>query len=148
MTSADQSVPLEKLTAVPAGGRLNARVLGIVAVAVALLSALVTFVVLSDLTPIAPTRRVVLRLLSVNVLAVLALIGVIAREVWLIMQARRRGRAAARLHVRIVGLFAIIAAIPTILMAVVASITLDRGLDRFFSTRARAVQNSLIVSQA
>ena len=49
------------------------------------------------------------------------------------LQARRRGRAAARLHVRIVALFSVIAAVPAILVAVVASVTLDRGLDRLFS---------------
>ncbi len=54
------------------------------------------------------------------------------------MQARRRGRAGARLHVRIVGLFSVIAAAPAILVAVVASVTLDRGLDRLFSTRTRS----------
>ena len=36
-------------------------------------------------------------------------------------------------HVRIVGLFSVMAAVPAILLALVASITLDRGLDRWFS---------------
>ena len=77
------------------------------------------------------------------------LVGIIAREVWLVVQARRRGRAAARLHVQIVGLFAVIAAVPAILVAVVASVTLDRGLDRLFSTRTRAIiENSLTVADA
>ena len=50
---------------------------------------------------------------------------------------------------QIVGLFAVIAAVPTILVAVVASTTLDRGLDRFFSTRTRAmIEQSLIVADA
>ena len=77
------------------------------------------------------------------------LVGIIAHEVWLVVQARRRGRAAARLHVQIVGLFAVIAAVPAILVALVASVTLDRGLDRLFSTRTRAIiENSLIVADA
>ena len=77
------------------------------------------------------------------------LLGIIGREVWLVVQARRRGRAAARLHVRIVALFSVIAAVPAILVAVVASVTLDRGLDRLFSTRTRAIiENSLIVADA
>ena len=79
----------------------------------------------------------------------LLLLGIIVREVWLIVQARRAGRAGARLHMRIVGLFAIIAAVPAILVAIVASVTLDRGLDRLFSARTRAaIQNSLIVAEA
>jgi two-component system nitrogen regulation sensor histidine kinase NtrY len=79
---------------------------------------------------------------------VFLLLGIIGREVWQILQARRRGRAGAQLHVRIVRLFSVIAAAPAILVAVVASVTLDRGLDRFFSERTRSViANSLIVTE-
>jgi two-component system nitrogen regulation sensor histidine kinase NtrY len=68
---------------------------------------------------------------------------------WQVVQARRTGRAAARLHIRIVGIFSLIAAAPAILVAIVASVTLDRGLDRLFSTRTRsAIENSLIVGEA
>ncbi len=123
--------------------------LGPIAVGLALLSAFVTFIVLADLTPILPTHNVVVTLLLVNAAAVLLLLGVIVREVWQVVQARRTGRAAARLHVRIVGLFSVIAAVPAILVAIVASVTLDRGLDRLFSTRTRAaIENSLIVAEA
>jgi two-component system nitrogen regulation sensor histidine kinase NtrY len=67
----------------------------------------------------------------------------------MVVQARRRGRAGARLHIRIVALFAVIAAAPAILVAVVASVTLDRGLDRLFSTRTKSViENSQIVADA
>ena len=49
----------------------------------------------------------------------------------------------------IVGLFSVIAAVPAILVAIVASITLDRGLDRIFNIRTRAViENSLAVTEA
>ena len=149
MTGTNQTAPIDQLAALPAAGRFTARRFGPIAVGIALLSALVTFLVLSGLTPFLPTHDLVVSLLLVNGAAALVLVLVIAREVWAIVQARRRGRAAARLHVRIVGLFAVIAAVPAILVAIVASITLDRGLDRFFSTRTRAViQNSLAVSEA
>jgi two-component system, NtrC family, nitrogen regulation sensor histidine kinase NtrY len=125
------------------------RMLGPLAVGLALLSAFVTFIVLADLTPISPTHNVVVTLLLVNATAVMLLLGVIVREVWQVLQARRTGRAAARLHVRIVGLFSIIAAVPAILVAIVASVTLDRGLDRLFSTRTRsAIENSVMVAEA
>ena len=46
-------------------------------------------------------------------------------------------------------LFSVIAAVPAILVAVVASITLDRGLDRLFSQHTQSlIQNSLIVAEA
>jgi two-component system nitrogen regulation sensor histidine kinase NtrY len=147
IASADQNLPAEISTA-PTSGRAI-RTLGPVAAGLALLSAFVTFVVLADLTPISPSHSVVVTCLLINALTVFLLLGVIAHEVWLVVQARRRGRAAARLHVRIVALFSIVSAVPAILVAVVASITLDRGLDRLFSTRTKAViENSLIVADA
>lgn len=132
----------------PTAGR-SMRVVGAIAASLALLSAFMTFVVLADLTPIAPTHRVVVTLLLINGITVLVLLGVIASEVWQVVLARRRGRAAARLHVRIVGLFSVIAAVPAILVAIVASVTLDRGLDRLFSTRTKSViENSMYVANA
>jgi two-component system, NtrC family, nitrogen regulation sensor histidine kinase NtrY len=132
----------------PTVGR-SMRIIGGIAAVLSLLSALMTFIVLADLTPVAPTHRVVITLLLVNGVTVLVLLSVIAREVWQVVLARRRGRAAARLHVRIVGLFAVIAAVPAILVAIVASVTLDRGLDRLFSTRTKTViQNSMYVANA
>jgi len=118
-------------------------------VGIALLSALVTFLVLAGLTPIMPTHYVVVSLLLVNAVAVLLLLAIIATETWQILRARRVGTAGARLHIRIVGLFSVIAAAPAILVAVVASITLDRGLDRLFSSRTReAIENSVIIADA
>lgn len=148
MTSLEQTA---SLPFVPDSGSpkrsLVSRVLGPVAVAMALLSALATFAVLADLTPISPTHEVVLALLSVNALTVLILLGVITREAWLVLKARRQGLAAARLHVRIVGLFAIIAAVPAVVVAIIANIVLDRGIDQQISTRTKAViGNSVLVA--
>ncbi|MEZ5786125.1 MAG: PAS domain-containing sensor histidine kinase [Xanthobacteraceae bacterium] len=124
-------------------------IVGPIVIGIALLSALVTFLVLAGLTPVVPTHNVVVSLLLFNGVAVLLLLGIIAREVWQLVMARRHGRAGARLHVRIVRLFSVIAALPAVLVAVVASVTLDRGLDRFFSDRTRRViANSLIVTEA
>ena len=119
------------------------------AVGLALLSAFLTFVVLTGLTPIEPTRDVVVSFLLINAATILLLVGIIVREVWQVVQARRRGRAAARLHVQIVSLFSVIAVLPAVLVAIVANVTIDRGLDRLFSGPTREViQNSLIVARA
>jgi two-component system, NtrC family, nitrogen regulation sensor histidine kinase NtrY len=147
MTTVDQVAALDPagITPVPFVSRL----VGACAVGVALLSATATFLVLAGLTPIAPVHEVVVELLLGNVVTGLLLLAIIGREVWKVVQARRRGRAGSRLHVQIVGLFAVIAAVPTVLVSVVASTTLDRGLDRFFSTRTRAmIEQSMIVANA
>ena len=147
--SVEQAATAEATLSAPSTGRGEARAFGPIVVGLALLSAFVTFIVLADLTPISPTHYVVVTLLLANAAAVLLLLGIIVREVWQVVQARRTGRAAARLHVSIVGLFSIIAAAPAIMVAIVASVTLDRGLDRLFSTRTRsAIENSLIVAEA
>jgi two-component system nitrogen regulation sensor histidine kinase NtrY len=145
----EQAATAETALAAAPAKRSESRVIGPIVVGLALLSAFITFIVLADLTPISPTHNVVVTLLLVNAVTVLLLLSIILREVWQVIQARRSGRAAARLHVRIVGLFSVIAAVPAILVAIVASVTLDRGLDRLFSTRTRsAVENSLIVAEA
>ena len=120
-----------------------------IAVALALISAFLTFVVLTGLTPIVPTHKVVIGFLLINAATILLLLLIIGREIWLVIQARRRGRAAARLHVQIVALFSVIAVLPAVLVSVVANVTLDRGLDRLFSGPTRAViQNSLTIANA
>ena len=149
MTSADTSAPsFDPSLAEPKGGSLR-RWLAPFAVGLALLSAFLTFVVLTGLTPIEPTRHVVVSFLLINAATILLLVGIIVREVWQVVQARRRGRAAARLHVQIVSLFSVIAVLPAVLVAIVANVTIDRGLDRLFSGPTREViQNSLIIARA
>jgi two-component system, NtrC family, nitrogen regulation sensor histidine kinase NtrY len=125
------------------------RLLPAFAVGIALLSALLTFVVLTGLTPMEPTPEVVRSFLAINAVTILLLVGIIIREVIQMVQARRRGRAAARLHVQIVSLFSIIAVLPAVLVAIVANVTIERGLDRLFSGPTKAViQNSLTISRA
>src|SRR5215471_6350582 len=110
MTSADTSAasfhtsPADE----PQRGSLR-RLLAPFAVGLALISAFLTFVVLTGLTRIEPTQEVVSTFLLINAGTILLLIGIIVSEVWQMIQARRRGRAAARLHVQIVSLFSIIA---------------------------------------
>ncbi len=122
---------------------------GVALVVGALISSTASFIILLGLTPIAPATNVVVGLAVLNLFFVLGLIGLIAREILRLIKARQRGRAAARLHVRIVALFSIVAITPAILVAIVASITLNVGLDRWFSIRTKSiVDQSLSVAQA
>jgi two-component system, NtrC family, nitrogen regulation sensor histidine kinase NtrY len=154
MATVDQVVPVDPAAAAPLDMAATplpfaSRLIGALAVAIALLSATATFLVLAGLTPIAPVHEVVVKLLLGNAITGVLLLAIIGREVWVVIQARRRGSAGSRLHIQIVSLFAVIAAVPTILVAMVASTTLDRGLDRYFSSRTRAmIEQSLIVANA
>jgi two-component system, NtrC family, nitrogen regulation sensor histidine kinase NtrY len=149
MTHVGQTATAELAVAASAAPGRLARLLGVVAVGLALLSALATFLVLANLTPIRPTDEAVTAVLACNAITASLLLGIIGWELWRVFQARRRGRAGSRLHVRIVALFSLIAAVPAILVAMVASVTFDRGLDRLFSAPTeRLIQNALIVAEA
>jgi two-component system, NtrC family, nitrogen regulation sensor histidine kinase NtrY len=124
---------------------------GVFAVVGAMLTAAFSFaILLGGLEPyVAPDERTTLVLIAVNALFVLALIALIGREAHRIYMARRRGKAASRLHVRIVAMFSLVAAIPAILVAIVASITLDIGLDRWFEIRTKMIiSSSLSIAEA
>lgn len=115
----------------------------------ALLCASFTLPILLGLTPIEPTSRVLIASAVINSLFIVGLMFLIGREVLRLFKARNRGRAAARLHVRIVALFSVIAITPAILVAIFASITLNVGLDRWFSIRTQSiVSSSMNVAQA
>src|SRR5262249_60763643 len=149
MTSADTpAAPFDPSLAERGGVSLR-RWLAPFAVAIALLSAFLTFMVLTGLTPIEQTQQAVRTFLMINAATILLLVGIIVREVWQMVQARRRGRAAARLHVQIVGLFSVIAVLPAVLVAILANVTIQRGLDRLFSGPTKTgVHNSVTVAPA
>jgi two-component system nitrogen regulation sensor histidine kinase NtrY len=149
MISVDTTAAQFDPSLVESKGRSVLRLLAPIAIGLALVSAFLTFVVLTGLTRIEPTREVAVSFILMNGATILVLVGIIGREVWQVMQARRRGRAAARLHVQIVSLFSIMAVLPAVLVAIVANVTIERGLDRLFSGPTREViQNSLIIARA
>ncbi|HEY4846985.1 MAG TPA: PAS domain-containing sensor histidine kinase [Methylocella sp.] len=112
---------------------------GPAAVILALFIGLISFLIFSDYTPIAPTDSVVLGLFVANILCILLVFGFILAEAYTLFKARRAGVAGAGLHIRIVGLFSIIAAAPALLMAWVGSVTLERSLNPSFMQDGRGV---------
>ncbi|MDD9911014.1 MAG: PAS domain-containing sensor histidine kinase [Ahrensia sp.] len=126
-----------------------ARKFGLAVVIVAIAFGFASFLILLGLTPLEPTGTVILTVLSINAVFVGIMLLLVVREVRVLLLARRRGRAAARMHIRIVGLFGVVAAFPAIVVAIVAGITLDLGLDRIFDNRTRTiVDNSISVAQS
>jgi two-component system, NtrC family, nitrogen regulation sensor histidine kinase NtrY len=149
MTSVDSSAAPFDPSLVQPKGRSFQRLLAPVAIGLALLAAAVTFVVLTGLTSIEPTREVALSFILMNGATILVLGGIIFGKVLQLTQARRHGQAAARLHVQVVSLFSVIAVLPAVLVAIVANVTIDRGLDRLFSgTTHTVIENSLTISRA
>jgi two-component system, NtrC family, nitrogen regulation sensor histidine kinase NtrY len=135
-----------QLTAEPTGSRsILARMVAVVRVlafALAVASIAATFVLVTGLVNVTLTeQRIVFLVIGTSVVAAILLIVVIF-DLAQIFNQWRRGLAGARLHVRIVGLFTLIAAVPAILIAVVASVTLERGLNPWFSGALRELVTS------
>ncbi|MEM9280036.1 MAG: PAS domain-containing sensor histidine kinase, partial [Pseudomonadota bacterium] len=127
----------------------RSKIVGLTTVIALLISAAFTFVLLMGLTPIDPDITTVLIAAAVNGFLILMLIFLIGKEVVKIIRSRQKGRAASRLHVRIIGLFCLVASFPAILVAVIAGITLDLGLDRWFEIRTkRIIESSVSVARA
>ncbi len=153
--ASDKQTPGSAATPVPNGVErptgLN-RVMPVasaIIIVLAMISSIVTFAIFTGLTPVKPARWVITAAVTVNFVMVAILIAFILREIFRLWSARARGKAGSRLHVRIVTLFSVVAAVPAILVAVVAAVTLDQGLDRWFSDRTRAiVQTSISVAQS
>ncbi len=107
--------------------------IGLTTVILALVSAVATFVVLAGLTPVEPTNDVSIAMLSINAVLATLLLIMVARQGIKLYRAKRAGVAGTRLHLRFVTIFAAIATVPVVVVALVASITLSRGLDPWFS---------------
>nr|WP_241427570.1 PAS domain-containing sensor histidine kinase [Fertoeibacter niger] len=102
------------------------------------LLALATFLALGPLNQGAgsPLLRLILLADLIYVLVVAAM--VLARVARMVAD-RRSASAGSRLHLRLTGVFALLALIPTVLVAVFAVLTVNVGLEGWFSDRVRAV---------
>ncbi|MES2915997.1 MAG: PAS domain-containing sensor histidine kinase [Pseudomonadota bacterium] len=93
-----------------------------------------------------PALRLILLADLVYVLVIAAL--VLARVARLITDRRSRS-AGSRLHMRLSGVFMLIALVPTVLVAVFAVLSINIGLEGWFSDRVRSVVgSSLSAAQA
>ncbi len=127
----------------------RASLVGLLTVVLSIVSALVSYLILTGLTTIAPRNEVVWAALATNVVMILAMLVVIARQAMGLWRGWRERIPGARLHTRIVALFSVVAAIPALLLAVAATTTFSRSLDGWFSTRVRSiVENSRDVARA
>jgi len=134
---------IPKTTTAPVGDATRRiRKVGLALTVLALITVIVSFAILTDMTRIVPTDTVVWFTLTVNGALMSALVGLISWELLGLWRAWRAGRAAANLHLRVIGAFSLIAAAPALVVAVLASVTLDRGLDRWFEERTRTIVDS------
>ena len=151
--AAETQAPLDPLLDANApplpGTSTRAFWIGLIVVSLSVVSALATFLILTNLTPVAPREEVVYVVLFVNLLLVIAMVAVIAVHAVGLWRAWEKKIAGARLHARIVALFSLIAAVPALLLAVAATTTFSRALDNWFNQQTMSiVVNSLNVAHA
>lgn len=112
------------------------------------LLAIATAAVLSEVQWLGRGKMVRPVLLADFVYALVVATFVLQRIAAMIAERRKRS-AGSKLHMRLVRFFTMIALVPTILVAVFAAITLNFGLEGWFSERVRdVVSNSLAAAQA
>ncbi len=116
----------------------------------ALLLAIGTFSILSGGSPFGPSSPgVVVGMVLVNMSVLLVLGASLAGRLVRVWSERRRGSAGARLHVRLVLLFGVVAVVPAILVAGFAALFFNLGIQAWFSDRVRtALEASLAASRA
>ena len=113
------------------------------------LLAVATFAVLSEMEWLRGGGDMLRPVLLLDFVYALIVAAFVARRVAEMIAERRRRSAGSRLHMRLVRFFTLIALIPTVLVAVFATITLNFGLEGWFSDRVRnVVANSLEAAEA
>jgi two-component system nitrogen regulation sensor histidine kinase NtrY len=133
---ADQPLPIQSSLTLP--GRVPP-MLGLAVVVTSIVCGLATYFVLTGLAPFQPTPQLISILLALNGILVFAMLAMITWQVAMLWRARRKQIAGARLHGRLVSMFAIVAALPALIVALFATVTLDRGLDTWFSERTQLI---------
>ena len=107
------------------------------------LLALATFLVLGPLDSGASALELRLVLLA-DLVYIIVVAALVMGRIATMIAARRARSAGSRLHLRLTGVFAAIALVPTVTVAVFAGLTINVGLEGWFSDRVRQVVGASI----
>src|SRR5690348_1435176 len=131
-----------------ASGRIYDRVAALLALFLLAMIALSVAILRHEARPGTLLSPPLIALLLVAVLLpAIALMALYARKI-AVKRAERGGLGSGRLHVRLVALFTAVAAVPTVLVAIFASVLFQSGLEFWFSNRARnMLENTVQVAQ-
>ncbi|MEM7732264.1 MAG: PAS domain-containing sensor histidine kinase [Pseudomonadota bacterium] len=110
--------------------------------------ALLTYLVMGPLDQGASSNYLRFVLL-VDLIYIIMVAALVSQNLLQMISARRRRSAGSRLHLRLTGVFAGMALLPTITVAVFATLSVNMGLEAWFSDRVgRVVDNSVLAAQA
>lgn len=115
----------------------------------AIISGFATYAALTETPPFGDDPDTVIWLLNLDLIILLLLATLIGRRIVSIWSGRRRNIAGSRLHVRMVMIFSIMAAVPAIIMAVFSAFFFHFGVQTWFSENVRtAVVESQAVAES
>ena len=110
--------------------------------------AVLTYVLLSRAEATGETSVWLRGVLILDFVLAIALLGVIAWRIAMLVLARRARSAGSRLHLRMVRLFTIIAVAPAILLGLFAAVTVTYSLEGWLNKRvAGVVENSVAIAE-
>ena len=116
---------------------------------IALASGLITYGTATGVLPIEQTPEIMSALVGVSLAFMVLLVGLIGLFVYRLWRDRQRGMAGARLNLRLVALFGIVAVVPAITVAGFSALTLNLGLQTWFSDKVGTVMShSVTVAEA
>ncbi|HLS19049.1 MAG TPA: PAS domain-containing sensor histidine kinase [Paracoccaceae bacterium] len=119
------------------------------AVALGPILAILTAWALSDGARVTRSEGLLRFILLIDLAYVLALCALIAWRLGALVAARRRSPVGTRLHLRLAAVFASVALVPTVIVAIFATLTLGFGLESLFTDRiGSVVRNSLATAEA
>ncbi len=113
-------------------------------------SGIATYAVLTGGGPLqGPNPHTVFSMFTLDLVFMLLLAALVGRRLLKVWAERRAGAAGARLHVRLVLLFSVVAITPAILVAVFSALVINFGVEQWFNKRvSTAVDESLAVASA
>lgn len=139
------TLPLKNIFSIVSRLALSRRVAAVV-LFLTVLSGVATYFVLAQKSD---DLDAVYLLLNLDLILLLLMGTITARQVTRLWNKRKRGSAGAKLHVKLVYIFAVLAATPAILMAIFSSVFLYFGVNAWFNERVgTAIQESQAVAQA
>ncbi len=122
---------------------------GVFLVFAAIISGFLTYGALTQTPPFGNNPDTVIWLLNVDLIILLLLVSLIARRLISVWNNKKRGIAGSHLHVRLVYIFSILVAVPTIIMAVFSALLFHYGVQAWFNQRVQtAINESSAVAQS
>ena len=107
-----------------------------------------TYLVLGPLEQNARSNMIRLVVMA-DIIYVLVTVAMVSQRILRIISQRRQKSAGSRLHLRLTGVFTVMALLPTITVAVFALLSINMGLEAWFSDRVKGViGDSLAAAQA